>query len=311
MHRTDSSQEAPSFRRAAIQALIAGAAAVTLAGCLATTPTPGSGSGTAASGSAGGANASNANQGLEKCDQTMGTLAIDEDTSAQWYGYWNQQYKLGSTVPLLRLIIQQSNCFVVVERGSAMNNMMRERQLRDSGELRQGSNMQRGQIVAADYTMKPSIAFSEQTGGGMAGIGGLIGGRAGALASIAGSMRQNEASTTLLLIDNRSGVQLAASTGSASNMDFGLLGGMFGSSAGGVAGGYSRTPEGRVITAAFVDSYNNMVKSVRSYRAQNVRGGLGTGGSLGVQGGQTPAAQQPAARPSTPAAPAKKSDAKK
>jgi hypothetical protein len=41
------------------------------------------------------------------------------------------------------------------------------------------------------------------------------------------------------------------------------------------------------------------VRSVRNYRAQTVRGGLGTGGALGVQGGGTPASQavQPAPAP--------------
>ncbi len=278
-----------AFGRSGLRIVLAAASALALAGCLATTPTMG-GSGTVASGSAGGATTQGENTALEKCPESLGTLGIDEDQGAPWYARYSQQYKLGSTVPLLRLIIQQSNCFVIVERGSAFNSMMRERQLRDSGEMRAGSNMQQGQIVAADYTMKPSIAFSERgTGGVGAAVGGLLG-SVGAL--VGGSMRQNEASTTLLLIDNRSGVQLAAAEGSAKNMDFGLLGGVFGGGAGGAGGAYSRTPEGKVLTAAFVDSYNQMVKAVRNYKAQTVRGGLGTGGGLGVQGGQTPASQQ-------------------
>ena len=57
----------------------------------------------------------------------------------------------------------------------------------------------------------------------------------------------------------------------------------------GAAGGYSSTPEGKIIIAAFTDSYNQLVKVVRNYRAQTVKGGLGTGGALGVQGGSTPA----------------------
>ena len=86
----------------------------------------------------------------------------------------------------------------------------------------------------------------------------------------------------LTLIDNRSGVQLAAAEGSARNMDFGMLGGLFGGSAGGIAGGYSNTAEGKVIVAAFTDSFNNMVKAVRNYKAQEVKGGLGRGGQLKV-----------------------------
>ena len=36
------------------------------------------------------------------------------------------------------------------------------------------------------------------------------------------------------------------------------------------------------ITAAFADSYNQMVRALRNYRAQTVEGGLGKGGRLGV-----------------------------
>jgi len=64
------------------------------------------------------------------------------------------------------------------------------------------------------------------------------------------------------------------------------------SSSGAVAGGgYTNTPEGKVIASAFADAYNNLVKAAKSYKAQEVRGGLGTGGRLGVQGGSTPASK--------------------
>jgi len=188
------------------------------------------------------------------------------------------------------MMIQQSNCFVVVERGAAFQNVMGERSLDRSGEIRQGSNMGPGQMVAADYTMSPSITFSAKgTQGFGLGFGGLIGAAVGLVAS---SLRANEASTTLLMVDNRSGVQMAAAEGSAKNYDLALLGGAFGGGFGGVGGGYSNTPEGKVIVAAFMDSYNQMVRAVRNYQAQNVRGGLGTGGRLGVQGGSTPASQE-------------------
>jgi curli biogenesis system outer membrane secretion channel CsgG len=218
-------------------------------------------------------------------------MAVVEDQTAAWYGGL-QQYKLGSTVPVLRMLIQQSNCFVVVERGRAMNNMMQERALEQSGETRQGSNFGKGQIVAADYSMSPSINFSQK---GTGGVGGAVGGLFGSVGRLAGvvggGLKSNEASTTLLLIDNRSGVQLAAAEGSAKNFDFNLFGGMFGGGLGGGAGGYTNTPEGKILTAAFMDSYNKLVRVVRNYKAQEVKGGLGTGGRLGVQGGQTPASK--------------------
>ncbi|MDO9068278.1 MAG: peptidoglycan-binding protein, partial [Deltaproteobacteria bacterium] len=36
------------------------------------------------------------------------------------------------------------------------------------------------------------------------------------------------------------------------------------------------------IAAAFMDAYNNIVRSLRNYKAQEVKGGLGKGGQLKV-----------------------------
>ncbi len=48
------------------------------------------------------------------------------------------------------------------------------------------------------------------------------------------------------------------------------------------------------------------MKSVRNYTAQTVKGGLGTGGTLGVQGGSTPASKELDKSSTTTKAPAKK-----
>jgi len=236
---------------------------------------------TTATGAAAGATAQGANRGLERCARPFGTLAIHEDRNSDWYAYLTNNWRLSSTVPVLRLLAQQSNCFVVVERGRGMSDMMRERQLMQSGELRQGSRFHKGQMVAADYTLIPSITFSaKDTSKIGAAIGGLLGHVAGA---IAGGIKTSDASTVLTLIDNRSGVQIAAAEGHARNVDFALVGGLFGGAGVGV-GGYTNTPEGKVIVAAFTDSFNKLVRALRSYRQQSVQGGLGTGGTLGVQG---------------------------
>jgi curli biogenesis system outer membrane secretion channel CsgG len=267
---------------------VALAATLGTAECGATEPILG-GSKTTATGGAGGANAEGASSQLERCDESLGTLAVVEDQTAPWYGQLSQ-YKLGSTIPVLRMMVQQSNCFVVVERGRALGNMMQERALEQSGEMREGSNFGKGQMVSADYTMSPSITFSQK---GTGGVGAVLGGLFGRVAStVAGGLKSNEASTTLIMIDNRSGVQLAAAEGSAKNFDFNLFGGMFGGGMGGGAGGFTNTPEGKILTAAFMDSYNKLVRAVRNYEAQQVKGGLGTGGRLGVQGGKTPASKK-------------------
>jgi curli biogenesis system outer membrane secretion channel CsgG len=234
---------------------------------------------TTATGSAGGANSQNANGKLEHCQAALGTIAVHEDTASPWF-VTLQQHQLGPTTPVLKLLLQQSGCFVVVDRGAAMQNMQQERNLAESGELRSTSKMHKGQMVAADYTLSPSITFANNNaGGGGAIIGGLLG-PVGAL--VGGSMHAKEASTLLTLVDNRSGVQLAAAEGSAKNIDFGAFGGVLGGMGGGAAGGYTNTAEGKVIVAAFTDSINNLVKAVKDYKAQDVHGGLGNGGNLKV-----------------------------
>ena len=245
---------------------------------------------TPVTGSAGGASSQNPNAKLERCDQSLGTLAVIEDQTAPWYYRLTREYKLTSTVPLIRLLVQQSNCFVVVERGRALGQMQGERALQQSGELREGSNFGQGQMVAADYSLNPMNTFSQRDTKGAGGALAVIP-YAGALGALAGGVRTSEASTTLTLVDNRSGVQLASAEGAASNTDFNLFGAGFGSGAAGGLGGYTNTPEGKVLAGAFADAYNRLVGAVRNYKAQEVKGGLGTGGQLGVQGGTTAASQ--------------------
>ena len=234
---------------------------------------------TVATGSAAGSATSGESSQLERCDSPLGTISLIENVNAGWYTILTGEYKLPPTANLLRLLVQQSNCFVVVERSAAgMNAMTRERALQQSGEMRGGSNFGRGQMVASDYGLSPEIVFSNSDAGG---------GRA--IANLGASLQTREASALLTLIDNRSGVQVAASEGSASKTDFAGFAGLGGLSAAGGIGGYTRTPQGKVIAAAFMDAFNQMVRSLRNYKAQTVRGqGLGGGGRLGVDGGAAP-----------------------
>ncbi len=269
------------------------AGAFFLAGCQTTDMQMGSQSAkTVATGSAAGSASANAGNSLERCASPLGTVSLVENQSAGWYTVLRNEYRLPPTANLLRLLVQQSNCFVIVERGAAgMNAMTRERQLMQSGEMRQGSNFGAGQMVASDYGMSPEIVFSNNNAGGVGGsLGGLVGGRYGsALAAVGGNLQTKEASALLTLIDNRSGVQVAASEGSASKTDFGAFGSVFGGSAAGGLGGYTNTAQGKVISAAFMDAFNQMVVSLRNYKAQTVQGqGLGGGGRLGVDGGAAP-----------------------
>ncbi len=284
---------APALRTRLTFVAAACAAAALLSGCETTNMRMGSADAkTVATGAAGGASAAGESGELQKCSSPLGTVSLVENQDAGWYTILRNEYKLPPTSNLLRLLIQQSNCFVVVERSATgMRAMDRERQLMGSGEMRGGSNYGRGQMVASDYGLSPEVVFSNSDAGGIGGaLSGLLGGGRGqALAQLSGSLKTREASAMLTLVDNRSGVQVSASEGSASKSDFAGLGRLLGNSAGGSVGGYQNTAEGKVIAAAFMDAYNQMVVALRNYKAQSVQGqGLGGGGRLTVDGSAAP-----------------------
>jgi hypothetical protein len=98
-----------------------------------------------------GTQGSQGDTGLQHCDKPMGALAVVEPQDFVLQSL--RQYNLQSPVSLIRLMVQQSNCFIVVERGVGMQNAMQERSLQNSGELRSNSNMGKGQMVTADFIL--------------------------------------------------------------------------------------------------------------------------------------------------------------
>lgn len=231
------------------------------------------------SGAAAGANAQGVDTNLERCDKPMGTVAVVEEQDGDWYRYLTTDLRLPSTVPVIRMLIQQSNCFVVVERGKALQSIERERALMRSGKLRRGSNIGQGQIVAADYTINPVIVFSQRDAAGLGALIGQISSKFSALGLIAGKLKFKKAETMLVVLDNRSGVQIGIAQGRATKAEFDLFGAGGGSTFGAL-GGYTSTPEGKVLAAAFADGYNKLVRAMRDYKTQTVEGGLGRGGTL-------------------------------
>jgi hypothetical protein len=222
--------------------------------------------GSAAQGSAGPNGSQNASAQLEKCDAPKGTLAVVEPQSHVLAALG--RYGLQSPVGLIRMMVQQSNCFQVVERGVGMQNMMQERALAAGGQMQADQNIGKGQMVAADFIVTPSVVFSENNAGGVGGaVGGLLGrlgGGAAVVGALAGGLKFKEAQTSMLLADTRSGIQVAAAEGSAKQTDFALGGALFGGGGGAALGGYTNTNEGKVITASFLDNWNNIVRAVRS-----------------------------------------------
>jgi hypothetical protein len=160
-------------------------------------------------GAAGTQGAEGAASDLQRCDKPMGAVAVVEPQDYVMQAL--ARYNLQSPVSLIRMMIQQSNCFIVVERGQGMQNMMQERALAGGGEMRGGSNIGGGQMVAADFILTPSVVFSESNAGGVGGaLGGLLGGRGSAIGALVGGLKFKEAQTSMLVADSRSGVQVAA-----------------------------------------------------------------------------------------------------
>jgi hypothetical protein len=237
---------------------------------------------------AAGPNGSTGDSGLEHCPKPMAALTVAEPQDYVVQAL--HHYELQSPVGLIRMMVQQSNCFIVVDRGVALWNMQQERQLAGSGQLRANSNMGGGQLVAADFIITPSVVFSEKNAGGVgAGVGGVISEVNPLAGVLVGGLRFKEAQTSMLLTDARSGVQVAAAEGSTRKADFRLSVALFGSGAGGGAHGYGNTNEGKIIAAAFLDNYRKIVEVVRG--DPSLQRDVGTLREEAASGGRTRAGE--------------------
>jgi hypothetical protein len=181
-----------------------------LSGCAQQAGLQTGGSANLVKGSAGGAASVNANKSLERCDAPLGTLAVSD-------GRITGASSVTNVNPLIRLAVQQSNCFVLT---SAAN--LEDQALLDamdagdrSGEVRAGSNRHKGQRVATDYLMKPEVIVNNEATSGSAGhVGGALlgiglgaaglGGIGSAVGNIARSVETRTTDVALTLIDVRS-----------------------------------------------------------------------------------------------------------
>jgi curli biogenesis system outer membrane secretion channel CsgG len=200
---------------------------------------------------------------IPRCTRNLGTIAIVEPDNQWW-----REYNLGSPEAILKIIIQRSGCFGLVNRGRAMQSRAMERAMADNGELQEGSNLGRGQVKAADYFIEPDIVTANRNSGG-SNIGGALGGFfGGGIGAIAGgiNVKKSEANVTLSVVDARTTEEKALTEGYArkSDVSFGAgAGGWFGGAFGGAAGGgYQDTAIGQVIVLAYIDAYTKLVSEL-------------------------------------------------
>ncbi|WP_088311264.1 CsgG/HfaB family protein [Novosphingobium sp. B 225] len=203
---------------------------------------------------------------IPHCTKNLGTVAIVEPDNQWW-----REMSLGSPEAILRIFVQQSGCFSLVNRGRSMQNRAMERALADNGELQDGSNIGKGQVKAADYFLQPDIVTANRNSGGggagavLGGIGGLFGGAGRAFGAVAGgiSVKKGEANVTLSIVNARTTVEEALVEGyyRKSDLSWGAGGGMFsgGTFGGAAGGGYQNTEIGQVIVLAYLDAYTKLV----------------------------------------------------
>ncbi len=194
------------------------------------------------------------------CTHKIGTVAIYEPKNDWW-----TPLQLGSPEALIKVLVMQSGCFTLLDRGNGFDVAQQERALASSGMLRRGSNIGRGQIKAADYVLVPDIVSKNNDSGGSAifGIlGALIPGIGGA---IVGGLKLNSktADVVLTITDVRSSEQKAMEQGHGKKTDlsFGGGGGIIGGGAFAAAGAgtYENTDIGQVVALAYIDAYTKLV----------------------------------------------------
>ena len=86
------------------------------------------------------------------CTKKLGAIAIVEPDNQWW-----REFNLGSPEAILKVFVQKSGCFTLVNRGRSMGSRAMERAMADNGELQAGSNLGKGQVKAADYFLEPDI----------------------------------------------------------------------------------------------------------------------------------------------------------
>ena len=224
--------------------------------------------GSVISGSAGPAGAQNASHELIRCDAPVATMALVENPNG--YSMAGGYNLPRSPVPLVRLIAQQSGCFRIVDRAAGLHATIEEQQLKDSGVLGDAVKVRKGQGYAAQYTITPSLTFSErdagrELGGVMSHVPVL-----NKFVGLADSVKLKEAQVALLLTDNETTEQIAAATGSVRVTDLGMAGLMLGRAGGAAGAGWSNTNEGKVIAAAFLDAHNQLVTQLRMLQAKEL-----------------------------------------
>ncbi len=170
---------------------------------------------------------------------------------------------------ILTDVMHRTGRFRMVER-KVLDQTLREQDLGASGRIAKPSAAKVGQVLGAEYLFQAVVtnyeAGVEEKGGG---LGGLIGGSAGALlgglsmksskAIIGMNFRLINAETSEIIYTDQVQVDL-----SSSGLNFGGLGFTGGAGLGGFLSDYSKTPIGHAVIAAVNKGVFDLVRQVGS-----------------------------------------------
>lgn len=200
---------------------------------------------------------------LPTCAKSLGTITVLEPENNWW-----SSYELSSPAALIKVFVSKSHCFTLVDRGKGLAAMQSERDLGASGELRNRSNLGKGQMKAADYALVPDLVSRNSDAGGTSiggALGGLIGGRFGS--AVGGlNLHKKSADVVLTVTDMRSSEQVAMAEGHSTKTDLGFSGGssLFSGVLAGGAGisSYSNSTIGQVMTLAYLQAYKGLISQL-------------------------------------------------
>jgi hypothetical protein len=229
---------------------------------------------------------------VPRCEQPMGTI-----TFAEGENYDFENINLQPPQALLRVVVQRSGCFTIVDRTAASQTAIeRERRLALSGELQRNSNLGGGQVRVADFIMLTEVtaanedASGSRFGGSLRFAGrGLAAVATGGMSEVAvrgaGALNQqnqqnqqrqqttvsgglssqtSEVNTVISIVNLRTTETIVASEGYAAKRDINWNLAASASFGGFVGGGYENTEVGRIVGQSLVNAYAKAVDDMRS-----------------------------------------------
>jgi len=218
--------------------------------------------------------------GSKKCPESAGSLRIVEPDDGM--GAW-ASYGLPAPTRMLRVLVNDSRCFSVLDRGVGFAAAQAERALAQAGHLQDDQNIGAGQMLGADFVLIPDIVSQNPNAGGSnVGVQAASGQKRGLMAGmlnvatlgISGKMSSNKqtAQVVLTLVDVRTSEQLLSVTGEAKITDRAWSAMVNATNVQGKAGvrlgSWENTEIGKVIQEAYEEAFEQMVADIQKPRSR-------------------------------------------